>query len=109
MIHPLDSKHSIKVFDSHVVELDDFSRNTPFQQGALEIPPDYYFYRLADGSYAAYCGHNVVFRLFPEGHEQQARAEAMEAAAVRAELRREIPAIDGGFDALFRQPARLMA
>ena len=42
LIHPLDSKHSIKVFDSHVVELDDFSRNTPFQQGALEIPPDYF-------------------------------------------------------------------
>ncbi|GAA5513656.1 hypothetical protein Dcar01_02400 [Deinococcus carri] len=42
LIHPMASAHTIKLFDSHVVELDEFSRNTPFQQGALTIPPEYF-------------------------------------------------------------------
>lgn len=42
LIHPLESESTIKVFASHLVELDEYSRNTPFQQGALEIPPEYF-------------------------------------------------------------------
>ena len=42
LVHPLLSTSTIKIFDTHVVELDKESRNTPFQQGALTIPPDYF-------------------------------------------------------------------
>jgi len=42
LVHPLLSSDTIKIFDTHVVELDGESRNTPFQQGALTIPPDYF-------------------------------------------------------------------
>lgn len=42
LIHPLRSGATIKTFDSPLVELDEFSRNTPFMQGALEIPADYF-------------------------------------------------------------------
>ena len=42
LIHPLLSSDTIKVFETSLDELDEKSRNTPFQQGSLTIPPDYF-------------------------------------------------------------------
>lgn len=42
LVHPLLSPNTIKVFEGPLTELDGFTRNTPFMQGGLKFPEEYF-------------------------------------------------------------------